>query len=110
MLRKWQLLMSYELDSGPYSRKGAYWSIRGTIKKAHPELNPPELACDDNDIRRLSREPTRLKAMPKDKTDKLVNWGYAKADYILRSYAKELINQKNVSVPRFPHPGGVKLT
>ncbi|WP_374370679.1 patatin-like phospholipase family protein [Dongia sp.] len=75
-LRKRQLIGSY-VDG---LRTGAYWSIRGDITHygGSAEEYPPARTLE------LAATPTRLEAMPDERQERLINWGYAIADASLR--------------------------
>lgn len=92
-LRKRQLIGSYV--SG--ARNGAYWGIRTDI--ADYGLADP-LPCPAERTLALADTPTRLKRMPEDVQERLVNWGYAVCDAALRRHV-------DPALPRpegFPYP------
>jgi NTE family protein len=78
-LRQRQVVGSFQ--SG--ARKGAYWGIRTDI--AHYEL-PSALPCPHEKTLRLAETPTRLKRLPDDLQERLINWGYAVCDAALRKH------------------------
>ena len=64
-------------------RDGAYWGIRTDIAQSPaPDLLP----CPFEATQALAAVPTRLKAVPADLQERLMNWGYAAADATVRSY------------------------
>jgi len=78
-LRKRLLIESYR--SG--IRKGAYWGIRTNITDYKVE---DPLPCPHENTLRLATTPTRLKRVPHELQEKLVNWGYAVCDAALRQH------------------------
>lgn len=92
-LRKRQLISSY--TSG--IRQGAYWGIRTDI--ADFELADP-LTCPFEKTTKLAEVPTRLKRMPGELQEQLINWGYAVCDAALRKHVDTAL-AKPVD---FPYP------
>jgi NTE family protein len=97
-LRKRQVIESYKADPADANhRKGAYWGIRTDIANygvAHPLPAPPARSME------LAELPTRLKRMPDDLQERLINWGYAVCDAALRKHV-------DPAIPRpesFPYP------
>jgi NTE family protein len=90
-LRKRQLIGSY-LDG---SRRGAYWSIRGNITEygGSAAIFPPDRTRD------LAETPTRLAAMPDERQERLINWGYGIADASLRKHV-----DGNLPAGALPYP------
>jgi len=88
-LRKRQLIESYR--SG--DRRGAYWGIRTDI--SHYEL-PDALECPPDRTSVLAATPTRLKRLPDEVQERLINWGYAVCDAALRRHF----------LPDLPRPAG----
>ena len=80
-LRKRQVVDSFK--SG--IRKGAYWGIRTNI--ADYGLGDP-LPCPFARTLALAETPTRLKRLPDDLQERLINWGYAVCDAALRTHLK----------------------
>ncbi len=83
-LRKRSLISSYQ--DGSFN--GAYWGIRSDIKKyGVPQTLPvsPALIGD------LAKIPTRLRALPDDTQEKLINWGYTICDAGLRSWVDDTL-------------------
>lgn len=98
-LRRRQLIGSYRLsDESPYYRKGAYWSIGSNINNF--ELDDAMDAPFDKTVK-LRDESTRLKAIPKQRQHRHVNWGYAVTDAALRKHCAELVDGPS---PTFPFP------
>lgn len=85
-LRK-RMLMSLFQARGEEKREGAYWSIRSNIK--HFGL-PDALPCDFERTTELANTPTRLKKLPVELQQRLMNWGYAVADAGVRRHVAEL--------------------
>jgi NTE family protein len=83
-LRKRQVIESYRAGSTEANnRMGAYWGIRTDITNygvAHPLPAPHARSID------LAELPTRLKRMPDDLQERLINWGYAVCDAALRKH------------------------
>ena len=77
-LRKRQVFASY--DDG--TRDGAFWDMRMDIADFKA---PKHLACDPGRTADLAATKTRLKAMPEDLQERLINWGYAICDAVVRS-------------------------
>jgi predicted acylesterase/phospholipase RssA len=95
-VRKRQLIDSFLLGS----RKGAYWSLRARI--ADYELAdalefPPEKVHD------LCSIPARMRALPRDVQDELINWGYAVCDAAIRRHMED-----RGPPPAWPYPGATK--
>jgi NTE family protein len=87
-LRKRQIIDSFVNGE----RLGAYWGIRTNI--AHYGLTdslpfPVERSLP------LATTPTRLAALPSDRHEQLINWGYAVADAAMRAHVN----------PKFPGNG-----
>lgn len=96
-LRKRLLIAAY-IDR---TRKGAYWGIRTNIRdyQLDDALNA---ACPHERTMQLAAVPTRLKAMPADLQERLINWGYAVCDAALRKHWNE---DKKIAPPSgFPYP------
>lgn len=88
-LRKRQVIGS--LKSGV--RSGAYWGIRTDIDDfALADALPAPL----DRTRALAALPTRLKAVPDERQERLINWGFAVCDAALRTHV----------LPRTPRPAG----
>ncbi|MEO1527520.1 MAG: patatin-like phospholipase family protein [Planctomycetota bacterium] len=80
-LRKRQIIGSFK--SGV--RDGAYWGIRTDI--ADYELDDA-MPAPIRDTLRLADTPTRLKRLPNERQQQLINWGYAVCDAALRKHAE----------------------
>jgi NTE family protein len=83
-LRKRQLIGS--LTTG--ARDGAYWGILTDI--AHYQLDD-SLPVTLQQSRRLADTPTRLKRLPGERQQQLMNWGYAVCDAAIRAHAAGLL-------------------
>jgi NTE family protein len=92
-LRKRQVVGSF-VDG---TRKGAYWGIRTNI--AHYGL-PDALPCPHDATMALAKVATRLKRLPDETQEKLINWGYAATDAALRKHV-----DPGIAKPEgFPYP------
>ena len=80
-LRKRQVIGSFKAGD----RNGAYWGIRTDI--ADYQL-ADSLTAPLQDTLRLADTPTRLKRLPKERQQQLINWGYAVCDAALRKHAE----------------------
>lgn len=78
-LRKRQVIEAYRDGL----RKGTYWGIRTDI--ADYGL-PDAFACPHERTLELAETPTRLKRMPDQLQEQLINWGYAVCDAALRKH------------------------
>jgi len=83
-LRKRQLIDLFNAKV----RTGAYWGIGLPFNNylAGQTLSDP-LGLSAFDPSELAGVKTRLKAMPGDVQERLINWGYASADTALRRWA-----------------------
>lgn len=102
-LRKRHLIESYEAGL-----TGTYWGIR-TDAAGYGNADDP-LGTARRDPTPLAALPTRLRAMPRDVQDKLINWGYAVCDAALRAYIAPPLQAAlgiRLAPPHgFPCPGG----
>lgn len=99
-LRKRQVIDAYRAQAGdPDQRKGAYWGIRSNI--ADYEL-ADALPCDFERTTELANTPTRLKRLPSERQERLINWGYAVCDAAIR---KHLSGQGIEEPLGWPYPG-----
>jgi NTE family protein len=96
-LRKRMLINAFQA-TGPEKRAGSYWSIRSNIRNY--EL-ADAVRCDFVRTTELANTPTRLKKMPEDLQERLMNWGYAVADAGVRRHAPELSGPNPVA--RLPY-------
>jgi NTE family protein len=78
-LRKRQLIEAFKLKL----RKGTYWGIRTHI--ADYQL-ADALPCPPGRTEELAATPTRLKRLPVERQERLINWGYAVCDAALRKH------------------------
>ncbi|HOW54035.1 MAG TPA: patatin-like phospholipase family protein [Syntrophorhabdaceae bacterium] len=92
-LRKRQLISAYENSI----RKGAYWGIRTNI--ADYGLADP-LPCPFGNTTKLAEVPTRLKRVPDELQEQLINWGYAVCDAALRKHVDQSLQRP----ADFPYP------
>lgn len=99
-LRKRQVIQGYRLprDEGSAWRDGAYWGIRTNI--ADYDLGDA-LPCPHDATLRLAAEPTRLAAIPGQRQERIINWGYAVADAAMRRW---VLDGTPPSRPAFPYP------
>ena len=95
-LRKRQLIDAFENRI----RKGTYWGIRTDI--ANYEL-PDPLPCPYQQTLKLANTPTRLKSVPMELQQRLMNWGYAVCDAAIRKHLDPAI-PKPINFP-FPSVG-----
>jgi NTE family protein len=82
-LRVRQLIASYGNSTNKGIREGAYWGIRTNI--SNYQLSD-SLVCPFNRTQALANTPTRLKRLPDDLQERLINWGYAVCDAALRRH------------------------
>lgn len=101
-LRKRRLIDDYLNEE----RAGASWAIDGKTKAYHPPTDPLNAAACAS--KELSETPTRLDAMPEERQELLINWGYAVSDASLRSffsgYAKKRYGVTIAEPKGFPFP------
>lgn len=98
-LRKRQLIDSYEAKL----RTGTYWGIRTNI--ADYKL-PDSLPADNRKTANLANIDTRLKRLPVETQNQLINWGYAICDAAIRKHATELVAAGSPSA-KFPFDSGI---
>jgi NTE family protein len=95
-LRKRQVVSSFVAKT----REGAYWSIRGDISQYRA---PGTLVCSFEATSKLAATPTRLKELPEETQNQIINWGFALADAAVRAFV-----YRDLPPPAdFPLPGGV---
>jgi NTE family protein len=92
-LRKRQLIAAYVKGL----RSGAYWSTWTRIEE-YPADQP--LPCPAERARELAETPTRLKRLPAERQERLINWGYAVCDAALRAYFDKALPAPS----SFPYP------
>lgn len=92
-LRKRQLIEAYRNKI----RKGTYWGIRTDIADYH--LADP-LNCPHDRTMSLAETQTRLKRMPAELQEQLINWGYAVCDAALRKHVDPALPKPT----DFPYP------
>lgn len=95
-LRKRQLLGTYVAAE----RKGAYWSSTSDVAN-YPAKT--QLSCPVDRTKQLAVVPTRLKKLPGELQDRLINWGYAICDTAVRSW----VDSSLPAATKFPCAGGV---
>lgn len=97
-LRKRQVIGSYKAAPDDRNfRKGAYWGIRTDIANygvPHPLPAPHRKTLD------LAELPTRLKRVPEELQERLINWGYAVCDAALRKHVDPSLARPD----GFPYP------
>jgi len=71
------------IDSFGTTHEGAYWSVRSDIAKY---AVGGALPCPYEQALALAATPTRLEAMPGDRQERLINWGYAITDAAMRKH------------------------
>ena len=98
-LRKRHLIDSYVRGE----RSGAYWGIRTEI--GGYDLGDA-LPASHQQTLRLADTPTRLKRLPEERQQQLMNWGYAVCDAAMRKYVDALVAADS-SGPVFPFQGGL---
>lgn len=94
-LRKRQLIDAFNDDSDPHN--GAYWSTRTNLGDYGL---PDALPCPYEQTIRLAQVPTRLKKLPADLQERLINWGYAVSDAALRRH----VDDRLAAPGGFPYP------
>jgi NTE family protein len=62
---------------------GTYWGIRSDITHFGA---PNSLACPHDKTMKLAETATRLKKLPPELQEKLINWGYAVCDAAIRKH------------------------
>jgi NTE family protein len=79
-------------------RSGAYWGIRSDIRN----FDPPggALPCPVDRTLALAATMTRLRRMPDDLQERLINWGYAVCDAGMRTH----VVPDSRAPARFPYP------
>lgn len=95
-VRKRQVIASYR--SG--DRKGTYWGVGSDIADYHL---PDALGAPFDRTKPLAETPTRLKRLPGEHQERLINWGYAICDAALRKHVLPAGAAKGT----YPYPIGV---
>jgi NTE family protein len=94
-LRKRQIVAGFVRGD----RDGAYWGIRSDA--AHFGPPPDSLPCPPEQTLALAQTRTRLEAMPGERQERLINWGYAICDIAVRRWMAP-----DAPPPEgFPYPG-----
>ena len=96
-LRKRQVIEA--LKAG-IEHKGAYWGIRSHVKDYSASI---PLDCPDERTTALAETPTRLKGLPSEYQERLINWGYAVCAAATETHFPGPLKTKVL----FPYPGGV---
>ncbi len=103
-LRKRQLMDSYKSKAEDANhRTGTYWGLRSDI--LHYQL-PDSLSADHEVTMKLAEIETRLKRLPVETQNHLMNWGYAVCDAAVRKHAPQFIAPGSPAA-KFPFSGGV---
>jgi NTE family protein len=79
-------------------RKGTYWGIRTDIGDYGLA---DALPCPHASTLALAATPTRLRRLPDDLQDRLINWGYAVCDAALRAHVDPTLRTRAAA---FPYP------
>ena len=95
-LRKRQLINSFV--SGEHS--GTYWGIRTNIGDYDVANTLP---APIEDTMRLAYTPTRLKRLPEQRQQQIINWGYAVCDAAIRKHAEGLVADGSPKA-KYPYP------
>ena len=96
-LRKRQIIGGFVSDSDLH--EGAYWGIRSNI--THYNL-ADVLPCSQDKTLALAETPTRLKRLPIETQNRLMNWGYAVCDAALRRHFACHLPDGLAAPTRFP--------
>jgi NTE family protein len=96
-LRKRQVIEAFKAGT---EHKGAYWGIRSHIKDFSASI---PLDCPDARTNALAETPTRLKGLPIEYQDRLINWGYAVCAAAIETHFPGPLKTRI----QFPYPGGV---
>ena len=100
-LRKRQLIASFRAKEGERGwRRGTYWGVGSDV--AHYDL-PSALSAPHDRTFDLAQVKTRLKRLPPELQERLINWGYAICDTAVRKHFR----QRNDPAAAFPYPRGV---
>lgn len=100
-LRKRQLIASFKAKEGERGwRRGTYWGVGSNV--AHYAL-PSALPAPHDRTFELAQVKTRLKRLPPELQERLINWGYAICDTAVRKHFR----QPNDPAAGFPYPRGV---
>ena len=97
-LRKRQIIAAFKNEKDPHD--GAYWGIRTNISNYKLE---DALPCPVKQTLDLADTPTRLKRLPAERQERLINWGYAVCDAALRRH----FDRKLKPPVGFPYKRGV---
>jgi NTE family protein len=80
------------------ARKGAYWGIWTDI--ANYKLKET-LGCPHEKTQKIAETSTRLKALPAETQQRIINWGYAVCDAAMR---KHVLDPELPAPANFPYP------
>lgn len=95
-LRKRQVVSAFQAGV----RTGAYWGM-WTNPDDYPTKG--QLSLPGDKANELARTPTRLKAMPDDLQERLINFGFGMAERAIRSY----YDPNATAATAFPYPRGI---
>jgi NTE family protein len=96
-LRKRQVIEAFKIGT---EHNGAYWGIRSHIKDFSASI---PLNCPDDRTTALAETPTRLKGLPPEYQNRLINWGYAVCAAATETHFPGPLK----AGIQFPYPGGV---
>lgn len=95
-LRKRQVVSAFQAGV----RTGTYWGM-WTVPDDYPTKG--QLSLPGDKANELARTPTRLKAMPGDLQERLINFGFGMAERAIRSY----FDPNAAAATAFPYPRGI---
>ena len=93
-LRRRNIMDAYDVKN----RLGAFWSIRTDIQNYRLPRYP--LDCPFEKTIRLANLATRLKGLPPETQERLINWGYAVCDAAMRKHVDGSLPEPTA----FPYP------
>jgi NTE family protein len=96
-LRKRQVIAAFQAGT---EHNGAYWGIRSHIKDFSAAI---PLSCPEDRTTELAETPTRLKGLPLEYQDRLINWGYAVSAAATETHFPGPLK----AAIQFPYPNGV---
>jgi NTE family protein len=95
-LRKRQIVEAFKAKE----RLGAYWGM-WTDPGEYPA--PSQLSLPADSAMGLAKTPTRLKSMPDDLQERIINFGYGMAERAIRSF----YDPASKAATAFPYPRGI---
>jgi NTE family protein len=95
-LRKRQIVSAFQSNE----RRGAYWGM-WTDPAEYPAVSKLSLPTDR--ALQLAKVTTRLKAVPDELQQRIINFGYGMAERAIRSYYDPAARASDA----FPYPGGI---